>query len=328
MTVTDRFELPASKRSVHAKAVRLEWITIAYLISAVFFIYLTLGASQAMKAAWLEDLLSLAPPIAFLVADRFRDRQPNEEYPYGYHRAVSIAFLCASLALFLFGFFLMVDSALKLISFEHPSIGTVQLFGEPIWLGWLMLPALLWSAVPAAIIGRRKLPLADELHDKVLHADAMMNKADWLTAGAAMVGVIGIGLGFWWADAVAALVISFDILHDGVVHLRTVVADLMDRRPRSVDGSSRDPLVARVETELKGLPWVKDARARLREEGHIYFGEVIVVPSDQRNLVTNIEQAQDHLETLDWKLHDIVIMPVSDITEDELVREGLEAEEG
>lgn len=43
-----------------------------------------------------------------------------------------------------------------------------------------------------------------------------------------MVGVLGIGFGLWWADAVAASVICLDILHDGVRNLRTVVADLLD----------------------------------------------------------------------------------------------------
>jgi cation diffusion facilitator family transporter len=322
VTVTARFEMPPDRERIYARATRLEWITIIYLISAIFFIYLTLGASQAMKAAWLEDLLSLAPPIAFLVASRFRNKTPNEAFPYGYHRSISIAFLCAAIALTLMGVFLLLDSGLKLISFEHPSIGTVQPFGEPIWLGWLMIPALLWSAIPAAIIGRIKLPLANQLHDKVLHADATMNKADWLTAGAALVGVVGIGLGFWWADAVAALVISVDILFDGITNLKAVIADLMDRRPTSVDHSSLDPLPTRVENEIEKMPWVRAARVRLREEGHVYFGEVIVVPATEENLVANIEAAQDHLESLDWKIHEIVIMPVSDLREDEVVREA------
>ena len=42
----------------------------------------------------------------------------------------------------------------------------------------------------------------------MLYADAKMNKADWLTATAAMVGVVGIGVGLWWVDAVAAIAIS------------------------------------------------------------------------------------------------------------------------
>ncbi len=31
---------------------------------------------------------------------------------------------------------------------EHPTIGTVMLFGHTVWLGWLMIAALLYSAVP------------------------------------------------------------------------------------------------------------------------------------------------------------------------------------
>src|SRR5688572_1371546 len=128
MTVSSNFKMPPDKEHFYSKPAKLELLTVVYLISAVFFIYLTLGASQAMKAAWLEDLLSLTPPLAFLNASRFRNRPPNEEFPYGYHRAISIAFLCASVALTLMGLFLLFDSALKLISFEHPSIGTVQPF--------------------------------------------------------------------------------------------------------------------------------------------------------------------------------------------------------
>jgi divalent metal cation (Fe/Co/Zn/Cd) transporter len=67
-------------------AVRLEWLTLAYLCSAVVAIYLTLGSSQAMKTAWFEDMLSMIPPAAFLVASRVRHRDPNDRYPYGYHR--------------------------------------------------------------------------------------------------------------------------------------------------------------------------------------------------------------------------------------------------
>ena len=81
-------ELPPELVPVHRRAVRLEWITIAYLLSAIAAIFFTLGSSQAMKGAWLEDMLSLAPPIAFLVATRVRHKAPNASFPYGYHRAV------------------------------------------------------------------------------------------------------------------------------------------------------------------------------------------------------------------------------------------------
>jgi cation diffusion facilitator family transporter len=294
-------------------AVRLEWLTLAYLCSAVVAIYLTLGSSQAMKTAWFEDMLSMIPPAAFLVASRVRHRDPNDRYPYGYHRAVTVAFLCAALALFVMGAFLLYEAISKLLAFEHPTIGTVELLGQPIWLGWLMLPALVWSAVPAALLGHAKLPLATALHDKVLHADATMNKADWLTATAAMLGVVGIGFGLWWADAAAAAVISLDILHDGYGNLRTVVSDLMDSRPTTVDHGGRDALPARIERQLRELDWIADVEVRMREEGHVFFGEAFVVPRDEHELPRKIERAVAAALASDWRMHDLVIMPVTDL---------------
>ena len=308
------FELPPDKQPLYARAIKLEWITILYLLSAVAAIYATLGSSQAMKTAWAEDILSLIPPLAFLVASRFRHKEPNDRFPYGYHKAVTIAFLCAAVALSFMGTLLLFDAISKLISFEHPSIGVVQFFGHQVWLGWLMLPALVWSAIPAFILGRAKLPLARALHDKVLFGDAKMNKADWLTATAAMLGVLGIGMGLWWADAVAAGAISIDIIHDGYRNLRAVVADLMDARPRVVDDSQAEPIVARVLTEVLGLPWVREAQVRLREEGHVFAGEIFVVPtSDEGPTTMKLKQLYERIRTLDWRLHDIVVVPVESL---------------
>ena len=108
-------ELPPDLADVHRRALRLEWISIAYLLTAILAIFFTLGSSQAMKGAWLEDMLSLAPPIAFLVAARVRYKRPNRDFPYGYHRAVEVAYLVAALALLSMGLFLVVDSVLKLV---------------------------------------------------------------------------------------------------------------------------------------------------------------------------------------------------------------------
>lgn len=52
------------------------------------------------------------------------------------------------------------------------------------WLGWLMIAALLWSAIPVLIIGQIKKGYAAKLHDKVLRADAEMNRADWRRSSA------------------------------------------------------------------------------------------------------------------------------------------------
>jgi cation diffusion facilitator family transporter len=312
--VSTHHELPPDKHQKLVKAARLEWFSIVYLITAIVLLYLTLGNSQAMKAAWVEDILGLTPPIAFLVASRVRRRTPNDRFPYGYHRATAIAYLCASVALLALGAFILYDSASKLLKFEHPPIDLVKPFGDqPIWLGWLMLGALAYSTIPQVILGRLKQPLAKELNDKVLYADAEMNRADWMTGAAAMAGVIGIGFGLWWADSVAASIISIEIVRDGWKNLRVAVDDLMDKEPTVVDHSRADPLPLWIKNELMLLDWVKDAEVRLREAGHVFTGEAFVVPADNDDLVGRLERANQHLLDLDWRLHELVISPVSEI---------------
>jgi cation diffusion facilitator family transporter len=326
---TSAFELPAEQQRALLRARRLEWLTLAYLASVIVVMYLVLGSSQAMKTAWIEDLLSIIPPVAFLVSQRVARRHPDHRFPFGYQRATTIAYLCGALALLAMGTILLGDAVLKLVTQERPSIGSVDWFGEPVWLGWLMIPALLWSGVPVVLIGRAKHKLAPVLHDKVLNADATMNKADWLTAAAAIAGVLGIAFGLWWADAVAAGIISFEIGHDGVKHVRAAVGDLMDRTPTTVDYTREDVLPERLKQFFLRQPWVAEAEVRVREDGHMLFADALVVPRTERHLVDHIAEATEEALELDWRLHDLVVMPVRELPREartpEAGREGRSA---
>ncbi len=314
MKVYDRFELPPDKAALHGRAVRLAWWTIAFFVAAVALLAVTLGQSQAMKAAWIEDMLGLVPPAAFLVAARFRNRTPDERFPYGYHRSVSVAFLAGSVALLGLGSYVVYDSLTRLLKRERPPIGLIELFGTEFWLGWLMILVLFVTMVPAILLGRAKQRIARELHDKVLFADAEMNRADWLTAGAAILGILGIGAGLWWADAVAALIIGGDIVRDGVRTTRTAVGNLMDSRPDLVDGSRVHPLPHEVVTAVRDVEWVAEAWLRVREEGHVFAGELVVVPrAGTDRLIERLEELERFVRAYDWRMHDLVVAPVSRI---------------
>jgi cation diffusion facilitator family transporter len=315
--VYGQFDLPEDKADLHRRAVRLEWWTIAFFVYAVTALALTLGQSQAMKAAWIEDMLGLVPPIAFLIANRFRNRAPNHRFPYGYHRAITVAFLAGAVTLLGFGGYVVYDSFVRLVGRELAPIGLVELFGQQFWLGWLMIVVLFSTMVPALLLGRAKKRIAEQLHDKVLYADAEMNRADWLTAGAAILGVLGIGAGVWWADAVAALIIGADIVRDGITTTRGAVANLMDNSPRVVDGSRPHPLTDRLLAAARDHDWVADAWLRLREEGHVFAGELLVVPvAGTDRLVERLEQLGAHIRGLDWRMHDLVVAPVTRIDVD------------
>jgi len=305
----DPYRLPEDKQQAMKRAKRLAWITIAFMISIIAVIGITMGSSEAMKAVWIEDLLSLIPPVAFLIGTRYFHRPPDAEFPYGYRRAVMIAFLTAAVALLGFGLYILIHAVLSLVMAEAPTIQTIEIFGRRIWLGWVMIAALVYSVIPPFILGRIKQPLAHELHQKALQTDANMNKGDWLAGLAGVLGIVGVAYGYWWADAVAAIIISVEILRDGLSDLRHSVAQLMNKRPSDVD-ENPDPTPGKLQHELERLDWVRQARVRLREDGDVLTGEAFVVPRDEVDLLNRLGKAQEIAHAVDWRLHDVQIVPV------------------
>lgn len=254
------------------RAIRLEWWTLFWQASIVVAMFLVMGSSQAMKSAWMEDMLGLVPASVFLLAVHFERKEPNRKFPFGFQRVNSLAFLASSTVLVFMGLYLIYDSATKLIAMEHPTLGPISLFGETVWIGWLMMAALAYSVVPPVILGRLKQPLSQKLADKVLHTDALMQKADWMTGVAGIFGIAGVGFGWWWADSVAAAVIAFDIVHDGFRAARVAVAELVDGAPRKLGSPDiSDDAKTLRESLQESFP---GAEVRLRETGRYIAAEV------------------------------------------------------
>jgi cation diffusion facilitator family transporter len=270
--------LPDELRSDLARAVRLEWWTLGWMASVIALMAVVMGSSQAMRTAWIEDVLSLVPAIVLLVSVHFERKPADRHFPYGYDRVNSLAFVIAATALTLVGGLLLVESAVTLIKQEHVTIAPVTLFGHTFWQGWLMVAALAYSIVPPVILGHLKLPLAKRLQDKVLHTDALMQKADWMTGLAGIGGIVGLGLGWWWADAGAALIISFSILHDGLKALRTATAELVDGTPRALDSAKLAEDAVRLEQALQRA--YPSAEVRLRETGRFVHAQLLGVEPD------------------------------------------------
>jgi divalent metal cation (Fe/Co/Zn/Cd) transporter len=132
-----------------------------------------------------------------------------------------------------------------------------------------------------------------------------------------MLGVIGIGFGLWWADAVAAIIISFDIVHDGWTNVRVAVSDLMDSRPTKYDHSAPHELPGQVEEALKSLPWVRDVRVRMREEGHVFLGEALVVPIDGTGMLARLAEAAECAGSVDWRVHELTVTPIRSLPDND-----------
>lgn len=297
--------LPPRLQRVARRAERLEWWSIFWTVTVIVVMGLSMGSSQTMKTAWVEDCLSLIPPAVFLVSSRIERRPASARFPFGFARAPGLAFAIAAAALAALGATLLFDAATGLIAREHPTIAAVRVFGREIWLGWIMIAAQVYSIIVPIVLGRLKLPLARELNDKTLFTDAMTQKANWMTGVAGIGGIVGVGCGFWWADSVAAGLISLDILNDGIRALRSASAELVDGAPRALESCD-------VAEDARALHAYLDARfpgaeVHLRETGRVISAQVVgAVPPDEA-----IDPADYWPGDPDraWRLHRLSFVP-------------------
>ena len=169
-----------------------------------------------------------------------------------------------------------------------------------------MIAGLLYSVVPPVILGRLKQPIARRLQDEVLDTDAMMQKADWMTGLAGMAGIVGVGFGFWWADAGAAALISVSILKDGITSLRVATAELVDGAPRRLGRIELAEDARALREALTEL--FPGSDIRLRATGRYIHAEVCGPLPDR---VPSREEVWRGDPDLAWRLAQISFVPRS-----------------
>ena len=308
-------DVPGAEAQVR-KARKLAVISSVYICSTIALLFFVMAGSQALKTEMTGELLSLIPPTLFLVGDKIVRREPNERYPFGYERAVSGGYVGAAVALLGVGAYLLLDGGMKLVMKEHPSIGGFPLFGQVVWTGWLGIAVLLWSSIPAFFLGRAKRKAAEALHDKTLAADAEINAADWQSAAAAIVGLVLVSFGLWWGDALAAVLISAEIIRSGWSELRTALGDIMDSKPQNVLSKEDEDVPARITDFLRRQPWVDDVIVRVRERGREFTAEAHVIPGHEEDLVDRITEAASRSREIDRRLAELTISPVREFPQD------------
>lgn len=301
--------LPDELRPAMHAAIRLEYWNLFWTATIIAVMGLVLGQSQTMKTAWVEDTLGVVPPIMFLIAAHLElNGKRSRKFPFGFERVNGLGFFVAAVALTAVGLLLLYNAAIALATQEHATVGSIVLLGHNFWLGWLMIAAQIYSLVPPMLIGRKELPLAEKLNDKLLHTDALMNKANWLTGAAGLAGIIGLGLGWWWADSLAAAIISLDVISDGVKALRSSTAELIDGSPRALSSPKLSDDALELERRLREE--FPGATIRLRETGRLIRAEVHGVhpPAEKRHP----RQYWSRKDDRSWRLAQVGFVPPSD----------------
>jgi hypothetical protein len=88
----------------------------------------------------------------------------------------------------------------------------------------------------------------------------------------------------------------------------------MDTRAMTFDDAKPHPIVGKVDDYLRSLDWIADAGSRARDQGHVFHIEAFVIPRHPRKItVAQLDEARQACIDLDWKVQDIVIVPVTEL---------------
>lgn len=201
---------------------RVGWVVLAAnlaLALAKGWVYLTTG-SLAVGSEAVNSLADSAYSVVVLGGLFLTTRPPDRGHPHGHERIEPFVSLFVAMGVFAAGGFVLYRAATAVIQG-----GTGRSYGAAA-VGVLVLTAVAKYALYRYVHG-----VGTTHRSPALVATALDNRNDILTAGAALVGVVGADAGFPVLDPLAAGVVSLGIFWTGWQIVRHNVDFLVGRAP-------------------------------------------------------------------------------------------------
>ncbi|KUK79580.1 MAG: Cation diffusion facilitator family transporter [Microgenomates bacterium 39_7] len=241
------------------------------------------GAKVAQTAIWLEGLLVAAKIVAgwltgslALISDaihsasdiisivtswmglKLAQKDSNEDFPYGYYKAESIATALISLII-LYAGYEMVKRGIN--TWNNPSELNLPL---------VALVVSLADAIILFIFGNYEIKIGQETGAQSLIAMGKENRTHIFSSTAVFFGTLSAYLSIPYIESVVTLGISVIIFQIGFSSLKEAVLVLMDVSPEP-------EIENKIQDLVKQVPGIEEAfDLRLRKAGPSIFGEIKV----------------------------------------------------
>jgi len=182
------------------RGLRLEYATLGWNAAGCWIVLASAYAAKSVALAGF-GIDSIIEIFASLVVV-WQLKAINNDKERLAERMIGIAF-------FLLAAYLVVQSAIVLLSHFHPH-------SSPLGIAWL---ALTCAAMLTLAYGKARTGAV--LGNPVLQKESKVTVVDGLLAAAVLIGLIlDAAFGLWWADPLAALVIVYYGLHEGIPVIR------------------------------------------------------------------------------------------------------------
>ena len=230
------------------------------LLAACKLVAGILGNTYALIADAVESTADIFASLVVWGGLRVASRHPDEDYPFGYGKAESLAAAVVAI---------MLIAAAGGIAFEAIREIRTPHHTPAAWT----LIVLIVVLIVKYVLFRRVSAIGVDEGSTAVQADAWHHLSDAFTSAAAFIGIsialIG-GPGWESADDWAALFASGIIAYNGVILVRPALHDLMDRMP----GSEIVDLVRAAAESVPGVKAVEKLTAR--RAGTVYHVDIHV----------------------------------------------------
>jgi cation diffusion facilitator family transporter len=218
------------------------------------------GNTYALVADAVESTADIFASLVVWGGLRVATRDPDEDYPFGYGKAESVAAAVVSI--------MLLAAAIGIALEAVREIRTPHKTPAP----WTLI-VLVAVLIIKFVLFRRTLSIGEEAGSTAGKADAWHHLSDAITSAAAFVGIsIALWGGEGWeqADDWAALFASGVIFYNGSLLLRPALHDLMDRMPGA-------DIIGAVRAAATNVPLVRAVeKLTARKMGLVYYIDIHV----------------------------------------------------
>jgi cation diffusion facilitator family transporter len=250
-----------------ALIVSLVGLAVTALLQAVVVV---VSGSVALLGDTLHNVADALTAVPLFVAFMLAGRPPTKRYTYGYGRAEDLAglFVVAMIA---------SSSVLVCVQAIRRLINPAEVRHL-----WAVAIAALIGFAGNEIVAAYRIRVGRSMGSAALVADGLHARADGFTSLAVLAGVVGVAVGWGWADPVAGLLITVAIL----AVLRSAVSQVGSRLMDAVDPALVDQATEAIKT-VDGVQAVRELR--IRWIGHTLRAEADVTVDDD----LSVGQAHD-----------------------------------
>ncbi|MEO7019520.1 MAG: cation diffusion facilitator family transporter [Ktedonobacteraceae bacterium] len=215
------------------------------LVALVQLLIAFSGGSAGLFADALHNLGDVLTTVALWIAFVVSNRAANRQYTYGYYRAEDLAGIFIVLVIIASAVAGAVESILKLTSGNVPT----QIY--------LSMVAAAIGCIGNEVLAQYKINVGQRINSVALVADGQHSRIDGFTSLAALLGLLGVKLGWPLADPLAGILITLVILSVVYSTSRSVLQRLLDAVDPHVV-----PTIVETTSTVEGVEATTQVKAR------------------------------------------------------------------